>query len=51
MEAANLQSANEDQLRHIEILEQALNNAQSKILKLEEEVSLFDYPNILFVQF
>ncbi|XP_042621697.1 angiomotin-like protein 1 [Cyprinus carpio] len=39
MEAANLQSANEDQLRHIEILEQALNNAQSKILKLEEELS------------
>ncbi|XP_052473150.1 angiomotin-like protein 1 isoform X2 [Carassius gibelio] len=33
----NLQSANEDQQQHIEILEQALNNAQSKVLKLEEE--------------
>ncbi|XP_016145703.1 angiomotin-like protein 1 isoform X2 [Sinocyclocheilus grahami] len=39
IEAANLQSANEDQQRHIEILEQALNNAQSKVLKLEEELS------------
>ncbi|XP_052473148.1 angiomotin-like protein 1 isoform X1 [Carassius gibelio] len=35
----NLQSANEDQQQHIEILEQALNNAQSKVLKLEEELS------------
>uniref|UniRef100_A0A673LNX2 Angiomotin C-terminal domain-containing protein n=1 Tax=Sinocyclocheilus rhinocerous TaxID=307959 RepID=A0A673LNX2_9TELE len=39
IEATNLQSANEDQQRHIEILEQALNNAQSKVLKLEEELS------------
>ncbi|XP_073674199.1 angiomotin-like protein 1 isoform X1 [Garra rufa] len=39
VEAANLRSANEDQRRHIEILEQALNNAQSKVLKLEEELS------------
>ncbi|XP_059389467.1 angiomotin-like protein 1 isoform X2 [Carassius carassius] len=37
IKTANLQSANEDQQRHIEILEQALNNAQSKVLKLEEE--------------
>lgn len=40
MEAASLRSANEDQQRHIEILEQALNNAQSKVVRLEEEVSL-----------
>lgn len=40
IEAVNLRSANEDQRRHIDILEQALNNAQSKVLKLEEEVSL-----------
>uniref|UniRef100_A0A673H930 Angiomotin-like protein 1 n=1 Tax=Sinocyclocheilus rhinocerous TaxID=307959 RepID=A0A673H930_9TELE len=39
IEAASLRSANEDQRRHIEILEQALNNAQSKVLKLEEELS------------
>uniref|UniRef100_A0A671LRZ0 Angiomotin-like protein 1 n=1 Tax=Sinocyclocheilus anshuiensis TaxID=1608454 RepID=A0A671LRZ0_9TELE len=39
IEAASLQSANEDQQRHIEILEQALNNAQSKVLKLGEELS------------
>ncbi|XP_043115290.1 angiomotin-like protein 1 isoform X2 [Puntigrus tetrazona] len=39
IEAAHLRSANEDQRRHIEILEQALNNAQSKALKLEEELS------------
>lgn len=41
MEAADLRSANEDQRRHIDILEQALNNAQSKVVKLEEEVSLY----------
>ncbi|RXN08097.1 angiomotin 1 [Labeo rohita] len=39
IEAVNLRSANEDQRRHIDILEQALNNAQSKVLKLEEELS------------
>ncbi|XP_051521597.1 angiomotin-like protein 1 isoform X2 [Myxocyprinus asiaticus] len=38
-EAASLRSANEDQQRHIEILEQALNNAQSKAVRLEEELS------------
>jgi len=41
MEAADLRSDNEDQRRHIGILEQALNNAQSKVAKLEEEVSLY----------
>ncbi|XP_051963064.1 angiomotin-like protein 1 isoform X2 [Xyrauchen texanus] len=39
IEAASLRSANEDQRRHIEILEQALNNAQSKAIRLEEELS------------
>ncbi|XP_039510196.1 angiomotin-like protein 1 [Pimephales promelas] len=39
MEAADLRSDNEDQRRHIGILEQALNNAQSKVAKLEEELS------------
>ncbi|XP_015197192.2 angiomotin-like protein 1 isoform X1 [Lepisosteus oculatus] len=38
MEVAALRSANEDQRRHIEILEQALNNAQGKVVKLEEEL-------------
>ncbi|KAF7692885.1 angiomotin-like protein 1 [Silurus meridionalis] len=37
-EAESLRSANEDQRRHIEILEQALNNAQSKVVRLEEEL-------------
>lgn len=39
MEAESLRSASEDQRRHMEILEQALNNAQSKVVRLEEEVS------------
>lgn len=47
MEAANLRSANEDQRRHIDILEQALNNAQSKVVKLEEEVSLYTLNQLL----
>lgn len=34
-----LRSTNEDQRRHIEIRDQALNNAQAKVVKLEEEVS------------
>ncbi|XP_036412093.1 angiomotin-like protein 1 isoform X2 [Colossoma macropomum] len=38
MEADTLRSASEDQRRHIEILEQALNNAQSKVVRLEEEL-------------
>ncbi|KAJ8266904.1 hypothetical protein GJAV_G00135980 [Gymnothorax javanicus] len=33
-----LRSANEDQRRHIEIRDQALNNAQAKVVKLEEEL-------------
>ncbi|XP_026998495.2 angiomotin-like protein 1 isoform X1 [Tachysurus fulvidraco] len=37
-EAESFRSANEDQRRHIEILEQALNNAQSKVVRLEEEL-------------
>uniref|UniRef100_A0A3B1JEY7 Angiomotin C-terminal domain-containing protein n=2 Tax=Astyanax mexicanus TaxID=7994 RepID=A0A3B1JEY7_ASTMX len=38
VEAETLRSANEDQRRHIEILEQALKNAQSKVVRLEEEL-------------
>uniref|UniRef100_A0A4W4FLM9 Angiomotin C-terminal domain-containing protein n=1 Tax=Electrophorus electricus TaxID=8005 RepID=A0A4W4FLM9_ELEEL len=38
MEAATVRSANEDQRRHIEIMEQALNNAQTKVVRLEEEL-------------
>uniref|UniRef100_A0A493STG7 Angiomotin like 1 n=1 Tax=Anas platyrhynchos platyrhynchos TaxID=8840 RepID=A0A493STG7_ANAPP len=37
MELAAMRSTNEDQRRHIEILDQALNNAQAKVIKLEEE--------------
>ncbi|KAL7842918.1 hypothetical protein SRHO_G00246070 [Serrasalmus rhombeus] len=38
VEVETLRSGNEDQRRHIEILEQALNNAQSKVVRLEEEL-------------
>uniref|UniRef100_A0A8C5MW99 Angiomotin n=1 Tax=Leptobrachium leishanense TaxID=445787 RepID=A0A8C5MW99_9ANUR len=38
MELASLRSTNEDQRRHIEIRDQALNNAQAKVVKLEEEL-------------
>nr|XP_014435254.1 angiomotin-like protein 1 isoform X2 [Pelodiscus sinensis] len=38
MELAAMRSASEDQRRHIEILDQALNNAQAKVIKLEEEL-------------
>ncbi|XP_074937610.1 angiomotin-like protein 1 isoform X1 [Phalacrocorax aristotelis] len=38
VELAAVRSANEDQRRHIEILDQALNNAQAKVIKLEEEL-------------
>ncbi|XP_019385860.1 PREDICTED: angiomotin-like protein 1 isoform X3 [Crocodylus porosus] len=38
MELVTLRSANDDQRRHIEILDQALNNAQAKVIKLEEEL-------------
>ena len=34
-----LRSTTDDQRRHIEIRDQALNNAQAKVVKLEEEVS------------
>lgn len=40
MELAGVRSTNEEQRRHIEIRDQALNNAQAKVVKLEEEVSL-----------
>lgn len=39
MELNALRSTTEDQRRHIEIRDQALNNAQAKVVKLEEEVS------------
>ncbi|XP_058857120.1 angiomotin-like isoform X2 [Acipenser ruthenus] len=38
IELKSLRSANEDQRRHIEIRDQALNNAQAKVVKLEEEL-------------
>ncbi|XP_029458230.1 angiomotin-like protein 1 isoform X2 [Rhinatrema bivittatum] len=38
MELAAARSASEDQRRHIEILDQALSNAQAKVVKLEEEL-------------
>uniref|UniRef100_A0AAR2J9Q9 Angiomotin C-terminal domain-containing protein n=1 Tax=Pygocentrus nattereri TaxID=42514 RepID=A0AAR2J9Q9_PYGNA len=38
VEVETLRSGNEDQRHHIEILEQALNNAQSKVVRLEEEL-------------
>lgn len=45
----SLRSTNEDQRRHIEIRDQALNNAQAKVVKLEEEVK---YPcTILGISF
>lgn len=37
-ELATTRSTNEDQRRHIEIRDQALSNAQAKVVKLEEEV-------------
>ncbi|XP_067853257.1 angiomotin isoform X2 [Heptranchias perlo] len=38
MELSALRSTNEDQRRHIEIRDQALNNTQGKVVKLEEEL-------------
>lgn len=38
-----LRSTTEDQRRHIEIRDQALNNAQAKVVKLEEEVCTFHF--------
>lgn len=40
MELNALRSTTDDQRRHIEIRDQALNNAQAKVVKLEEEVSI-----------
>ena len=39
MELAAVRTASEDHRRHIEILDQALSNAQARVIKLEEEVS------------
>ncbi|XP_043547426.1 angiomotin-like protein 1 isoform X7 [Chiloscyllium plagiosum] len=38
MELATMRSANEDQQRRIEILDQALNNTQAKVVRLEQEL-------------
>ncbi|OCT65892.1 angiomotin [Xenopus laevis] len=38
IEISSLRSTNGDQRRHIEIRDQALNNAQAKVVKLEEEL-------------
>nr|XP_020640006.1 angiomotin [Pogona vitticeps]XP_020640007.1 angiomotin [Pogona vitticeps]XP_020640008.1 angiomotin [Pogona vitticeps] len=38
VELAGVRSANEEQRRHIDIRDQALNNAQAKVVKLEEEL-------------
>ncbi|XP_076969333.1 angiomotin-like protein 1 isoform X2 [Tamandua tetradactyla] len=38
MELAAVRTASEDHRRHIEILDQALSNAQAKVIKLEEEL-------------
>jgi len=38
MELAAMRTASEDHRRHIEILDQALSNAQARVIKLEEEV-------------
>lgn len=38
MELAAVRTASEDHRRHIEILDQALSNAQARVIKLEEEV-------------
>ncbi|XP_042314597.1 angiomotin-like protein 1 [Sceloporus undulatus] len=38
MDLASMRLTNEEQRRHIEILDQALNSAQAKVIKLEEEL-------------
>lgn len=38
MELAAVRNASEEHWRHIEILDQALSNAQARVIKLEEEV-------------
>lgn len=43
MELNALRSTTEDQRRHIEIRDQALNNAQAKVVKLEEEVRTLSF--------
>lgn len=49
MELNTLRSTTEDQRRHIEIRDQALNNAQAKVVKLEEEVGVNSHPSIHFL--
>lgn len=40
MDLTAMRLTNEEQRRHAEILDQALNSAQAKVIKLEEEVRL-----------
>lgn len=40
MDLSAIRMTNEEQRRHIEILDQALNSAQAKVIRLEEEVRL-----------
>ncbi|MXQ97980.1 hypothetical protein E5288_WYG009912 [Bos mutus] len=47
-ELATARSTNEDQRRHIEIRDQALSNAQAKVVKLEEEGPTPKYVDLQF---
>lgn len=49
MELNALRSTTDDQRRHIEIRDQALNNAQAKVVKLEEEVSIMHVMPIMLI--
>lgn len=49
MELNALRSTTDDQRRHIEIRDQALNNAQAKVVKLEEEVSIMHVTPIMLI--
>ncbi|KAB1272420.1 Angiomotin-like protein 1 [Camelus dromedarius] len=50
MELAAVRTASEDHRRHIEILDQALSNAQARVVKLEEEPSFENHClNAVFV--
>lgn len=46
MELNAVRSTTDDQRRHIEIRDQALNNAQAKVVKLEEEVRVYPPGNL-----
>ncbi|MEQ2226099.1 hypothetical protein ILYODFUR_024148 [Ilyodon furcidens] len=50
MELNALRSTADDQRRHIEIRDQALNNAQAKVVKLEEEVRIISNNLIMLGQ-